>query len=79
MSSTPWYTVAENDIFPEEFRLFFSGNPRARRAFEALHGELYEAQYWQALQKDIRSGKVMDVFPYRRKKRFERDRTVVAK
>ena len=28
MASTPWYTVGPNDIFPEEFRLFFSGNQR---------------------------------------------------
>ena len=37
MSGTPWYSVAENDVFPEEFRLFFSGNPQARAAFEAQH------------------------------------------
>ena len=30
MASEPWYTVSEHDVFPEEFRLFFSGNPKAR-------------------------------------------------
>jgi isocitrate dehydrogenase kinase/phosphatase len=73
MSSTPWYSVEEFDVFPEEFRLFFSGNPKARNAFEALHSELYEASYWRSLQQQIESGRVVDVFPYRRKKRFNRD------
>jgi isocitrate dehydrogenase kinase/phosphatase len=27
MASQPWYSVGPNDIFPEEFRLFFSGQP----------------------------------------------------
>ena len=27
LASTPWYTVGPNDIFPEEFRLFFSESP----------------------------------------------------
>ncbi len=70
MASQPWYSVGANDIFPEEFRLFFSGNPGARKAFDTLHSELYEADYWQGLKEQIEAGKVVDVFPYRRKKRF---------
>lgn len=71
MASQPWYTVADNDIFPEEFRLFFSGNPKARAAFDRLHPELYEASYWQNLKDDIERGNVVDVFPYRRNRRFD--------
>jgi isocitrate dehydrogenase kinase/phosphatase len=73
MSSQPWYTVGEFDVFPEEFRLFFSGNPKAKEAFDSLHGDLYETDYWVNLQQDILNGKVVDVFPYRRKKRFARE------
>ncbi len=72
MSSQPWYSVGPNDIFPEEFRLFFTGNPLARRMFEKHHGDLYQASFWQNLQKNIAAGKVEDMFPYRRKKRFVR-------
>jgi isocitrate dehydrogenase kinase/phosphatase len=72
MSGQAWYTVADNDVFPEEFRLFFSGNPKARRAFEASHADLYDPEYWQTLQRAIRSGAVFDAFPYRRSQRFER-------
>lgn len=71
MASQPWYNVGPFDIFPEEFRLFFSGNPKARKAFDNLHSELYQADYWQGLKEQIEAGKVVDVFPYRRKKRFE--------
>lgn len=70
MASQPWYNVGPNDVFPEEFRLFFSGNPKAREAFDALHSELYDADYWQGLKDQIEAGKVVDVFPYRRRKRF---------
>lgn len=79
MASKPWYTVGPNDIFPEEFRLFFSGNQRARKVFDGLHSDIYEASFWQGLQEQIRSGYVEDFFPYRRKLRFDRGVTAVAK
>jgi len=71
----PWYPVAENDIFPEEFRLFFTGNPAARKAFESLHADLYDYRYWQKLQQDINDGIIADTFPYRSGKRFSRQQS----
>lgn len=73
MSSSPWYTVGRNDIFPEEFPLFFSGNQRARKTFDTHHSDIYEASFWQELQDKIHSGYVEDFFPYRRELRFERE------
>ncbi len=73
MSSKPWYTVGPNDIFPEEFRLFFSGNQRARKVFDELHSDIYQASFWQGLQNQIADGYVEDFFPYRRKLRFARE------
>ena len=70
MADTPWYSVAPNDVFPEEFRLFFSGNNQAREIFEELHSDLYDYRYWQNLQHNIQAGCVEDVYPYRRNKRF---------
>ncbi|HDY83886.1 MAG TPA: bifunctional isocitrate dehydrogenase kinase/phosphatase [Halieaceae bacterium] len=78
MASKPWYTVRPNDIFPEEFRLFFSGNQRARKVFDGLHSDIYEASFWQGLQEQIRSGYVEDFFPYRRKLRFDRSPAAAA-
>ncbi|MEM9360905.1 MAG: isocitrate dehydrogenase kinase/phosphatase-domain containing protein, partial [Pseudomonadota bacterium] len=72
MASQPWYSVGPNDIFPEEFRLFFSGNQRARKVFDQLHSDLYEADFWQTMQQRVRDGHIEDFFPYRRKLRFDR-------
>mgnify|MGYP003631072584 CR=1 len=71
MSSQPWYEVKPEDVFPEEFRLFFSGNQRAKKVFDSLHSDLYDPAYWQGLQEIIRNGYVADVFPYRKKQRFQ--------
>ena len=73
LSGQPWYDVAANDVFPEEFRLFFSGNRRAREAFEALHADLYQADFWIARQHRVREGRYGDIFPYRRRYRFPRE------
>ena len=72
LAQGPWYTVADNDVFPEEFRLFFSGNPHAKAAFESQHADLFDYRYWQRLQEAIRAGYVFDTFPYRRRARFPR-------
>ena len=72
MASKPWYSVGPNDIFPEEFRLFFSGNQRARKVFDEVHSDIYETSFWQGLQEKIRGGHVEDLFPYRRELRFDR-------
>ncbi|WP_109514324.1 bifunctional isocitrate dehydrogenase kinase/phosphatase [Pseudomonas ovata] len=64
-AAEPWYTVGPHDVFPEEFPPFLFPDPALRRLFESLHGELFEAGYWQAIQADIRAGRVIDVFPYR--------------
>ena len=40
--------------------------------FEEMHSDLYEVDFWQDLQQKIRDGYVVDVFPYRRAKRFDR-------
>jgi isocitrate dehydrogenase kinase/phosphatase len=72
MSDTPWYSVGANDIFPEEFRLFFSGNQRARKVFDDMHSDIYDVEFWHWLQEQVASGYIGDFFPYRRKLRFDR-------
>ncbi|MEA9976945.1 MULTISPECIES: bifunctional isocitrate dehydrogenase kinase/phosphatase [unclassified Pseudomonas] len=69
MSSEPWYSIGPLDVFPEEFPPFLFADMGQRRLFAKLHGELYDADYWKSLQQAIRDGKVIDVFPYRRKGR----------
>ncbi|CAB5524790.1 Isocitrate dehydrogenase kinase/phosphatase [Pseudomonas putida] len=69
MSGEPWYSIGPHDVFPEEFPPFLFADIGQRRLFSRLHGELYDADYWKGLQATIRDGKVIDVFPYRRKVR----------
>ncbi len=70
MAAEPWYSVAPNDVFPEELRRFLFGKREIKRLFEHLHGDLFKPSYWRQLQDAIRTGQVIDVYPYRRKKRF---------
>ncbi len=72
-SAETWYSVGPRDVFPEEFRRFLFGRPGIKKLFAQMHGELFDPAYWQSLQRSIESGEVMDVFPYRRKKRFMRN------
>ena len=37
-------------------------------------GKFGDVEFWWALQEQIRNGKIVDVFPYRRKRRFDRSR-----
>ncbi|QXI37220.1 bifunctional isocitrate dehydrogenase kinase/phosphatase [Pseudomonas xantholysinigenes] len=69
MSGEPWYSIGPHDVFPEEFPPFLFADIGQRRLFSRLHGELYDADYWKGLQQAIGAGKVIDVFPYRRKER----------
>lgn len=69
MSGEPWYSIGPHDVFPEEFPPFLFADIGQRQLFSRLHGELYDADYWKGLQEAIRAGKVIDVFPYRRKGR----------
>ncbi|MBP8282211.1 MAG: bifunctional isocitrate dehydrogenase kinase/phosphatase, partial [Aeromonas sp.] len=69
-SAEPWYSVAPNDIFPEEFATFLLQKPQVREIMMQVHKELFDANYWKMLQGNIKEGVFEDVYPYRRKKRF---------
>lgn len=70
MAAEPWYSVAPNDIFPEEFPRFLLTSERVSRYFREYHNDLFDAGYWQAIQQRIAAGGVEDVFPYPESLRF---------
>lgn len=70
MSAEPWYSVSPGDVFPEEFRHYLCADPRIRPLFDEMHGDLFRADFWRALQERIRYGHVEDVYAYRRRQRF---------
>lgn len=73
LASEPWYTVAENDIFPEEFEFYLVTNPEQKQFFKKHHTDLLQAGYWQHMQQTLRTGIIPDVFPYNIQKRFAID------
>jgi isocitrate dehydrogenase kinase/phosphatase len=70
ISATPWFSVGDNDIFPEEFRTFLWLPKHLREVMEAYHGDLFEPEYWQMTQERVKAGDILDVFPYPQEKRF---------
>lgn len=70
MAAEPWYSVAPNDVFPEEFSSFLLIDPDLRKAFMRHHRDLLDADFWKRIQADIAAGRQRDVFPYAESKRF---------
>jgi isocitrate dehydrogenase kinase/phosphatase len=71
MASEPWYHVARNDVFPEEWRTFLLGDDAIRETLTELHSELFDADYWNALKARVVAGHMEDVFPYNEAMRFD--------
>ncbi|HGN1944400.1 TPA: bifunctional isocitrate dehydrogenase kinase/phosphatase [Providencia stuartii] len=70
LSGEPWYSVGEQDVFPEEFALFLCQDPKIRGYLQKRHANLFTAEYWQGLQNRIHSGYIEDVYAYREDLRF---------
>ncbi len=64
LAAEPWYGVMRNDVFPEEFGTFLLGDPHLRELFLRHHADLLEPEFWQAAQRRISGGEVIDFFPY---------------
>jgi isocitrate dehydrogenase kinase/phosphatase len=70
MSAEPWYPVAPNDVFPEEFGAFLLSDRRVREAFLAQHADLLAPEFWNRAKARIAAGHIEDVFPYPESMRF---------
>lgn len=64
MSAEPWFSVRENDIFPEEFPKFLGLPEVAKAAFHEQHGDLFSPEFWQGVQAKLRKGVYPEVYPY---------------
>lgn len=72
MADQPWFSVAENDIFPEEFRRFLWFPTPLRKVMEEHHNQLFTVEFWRGLQERTGAGEILDFFPYDQEKRFRR-------
>ncbi|MEO8091046.1 MAG: bifunctional isocitrate dehydrogenase kinase/phosphatase [Gemmatimonadales bacterium] len=72
-SAEPWFYVGEADVFPEEFKAFLVPPGSLRETFLQAHADLLDARFWQGVQRKLAAGEVVDVFPYRREARLQRN------
>ena len=70
MAAEPWFSVHQNDIFPEEFLQFLSFPDSALVALLEYHGELFRPDFWRAMQRRISEGEIPEIFPYRPERRL---------
>jgi isocitrate dehydrogenase kinase/phosphatase len=72
LSSDPWFHVADNDIFPEEFLTFLGLSGELRDALREAHGDLLTPEFWVGMQEEHRAGRLPDIWPYPAEKRLSR-------
>ena len=70
ISAEPWFSVRDNDIFPEEFPRFLAFPKGARDELMQRHGDLFQPQFWRDTQRRLRAGKLPHIFPYRSDRRL---------
>jgi isocitrate dehydrogenase kinase/phosphatase len=71
ISAEPWFSVRENDIFPEEFPRFLTFPAAARDELMKRHGDLFHPHFWREMQSRCRAGEQPDIFPYAPERRLE--------
>mgnify|MGYP001813532194 FL=1 len=70
ISDTPWYSIGQNDVFPESFAPFFFTDAKDMALFKKDHADLLDAGWWNRMKDTILAGDLTDVFPYPLKRRF---------
>ncbi|MCE7053804.1 bifunctional isocitrate dehydrogenase kinase/phosphatase [Algoriphagus sp. AGSA1] len=69
-ASEPWYPIAKNDVFPEDFRRWMIGRKDLKEHFLEYHKALFDPSYWQRIQQRILEGELIHAFPYPDEIRF---------
>jgi isocitrate dehydrogenase kinase/phosphatase len=64
MSAEPWFSVGENDVFPEEFVSFLIPKGPLFKLFSNVHGDIFEADFWNYWKEYYQSGQTLDLQPY---------------
>jgi isocitrate dehydrogenase kinase/phosphatase len=72
LAAEPWFSVADYDVFPEEFTAFMVPPGPLRDAFLDVHGDLFDPEWWCGVQARVRAGELVDTFPYPRERRLRR-------
>ncbi|MBA2432121.1 MAG: bifunctional isocitrate dehydrogenase kinase/phosphatase [Chthoniobacterales bacterium] len=70
MAAEPWFTVRDNDIFPEEFPNFLAFPERAQQELFRRHGDLFHPDFWRGVQQKLRAGELPELLPYAQERRL---------
>ena len=68
-----YVSFGDNDIFPEQFPRFLGVPSRLRDALLQRHPEIFDADWWRALQEGTTQGEWIDVPPYPSTARLSRE------
>ncbi len=69
----PWFPVAPNDVFPEEFRTFLRSPKIIAEVIDSRHDDICTAAFWNDMKDQHEAGELPDYFPYPAEIRFNRD------
>jgi len=64
-SREPFFYVADNDVFPEQFIEFLHLDPALRAEFLSVHGDIFQASWWRTLAERLARGENIEILPYR--------------
>ncbi|MEQ3440180.1 bifunctional isocitrate dehydrogenase kinase/phosphatase [Pseudoalteromonas sp. BZP1] len=64
------YSVAPQDVFPEQLCTFVTANPVYRQYLLSTHPELEDPAYWRQAQYNYKQGVVSHIYPYPAAQRF---------
>ena len=78
MAAEPWFSVRENDIFPEEFPQFLRLPDAARASLLERHADVFRPEFWRGMQKKLRAGEIPELFPYKAERRLSSSLASVA-
>lgn len=60
----PWFSIDDNDVFPEQFPRFMGLNSSHSEVLARTHGDLFDPAWWQRIQSRLDAGEALDVPPY---------------
>ena len=61
----PWFYIAPNEFFPEEFRTFLGLPAALRETFISQHADLFEVDFWLRTQRSLAAGETIDLVPHK--------------
>jgi len=71
MFDQPWFPVAPNDVFPEEFRTFLRSPKIIAEVIDSRHSDICTAAFWNNMKDQHEAGQLPDFFPYPDTVRFD--------